>query len=142
MNSLSSQHAGKKVDLAVVIRTAVVAFALAGIAACASIGQRPPEEVVGQRAQARWDALVKGDLKSAYGYLSPGSRSVMDQANYESTIRRGFWKAAKVDKVMCSAQQSCEVHVTIEYDFRGAVTKTPLRETWIKEGPDWWWVQK
>ena len=117
-------------------------LALVGIAACATIGQSPPEETVVKRAQERWDALVKGDLKSAYGYLSPGTRSVMDLANYESTVRRGFWKAAKVDKAVCAAQQSCEVYVTIEYEFRGTQTKTPLRETWIQEGRDWWLVQK
>jgi hypothetical protein len=113
-----------------------------GIAACTLIDQRRPEETVVKRAQERWDALVKGDLKSAYAYFSPGTRTVMDLANYESTVRRGFWKSAKVDKADCAAQQSCEVYVTIEYEFRGAITKTPLRETWIQEGSNWWLIQK
>ena len=142
MNSLSTQHDGKRVWFAVPISKAILMSALVGIAACASIDQRGPEEGVVKRAQERWDALVKGDLKTAYGYLSPGSRSVMDLANYESTVRRGFWKSAKVDKAVCAVQQSCEVYVTIEYEFRGGLTKTPLRETWIQEGPDWWLVQK
>jgi hypothetical protein len=113
-----------------------------GVAACASLDQRPPEEKVAARAQERWDALVKGDLKAAYGYLSPGSRSVMDQASFETGIRRGFWKSAKVDKVVCAVQQSCDVYVTIEYEFRGGQTKSPLRETWIQDGSNWWLVQK
>jgi hypothetical protein len=90
----------------------------------------------------RWDALVQGDVKSAYGYLSPGSRQVMDLTNYESSLRKGFWKSAKVDKAVCASEQSCDAYVTIEYEFRGMRTKTPLRETWIKEGSDWWLVQK
>ena len=143
MNSLSTQDGAKLIDFLVRIqRAAVLMVALVGVTACAVLDQRPPEEKVVARAQERWNALVKGDLKAAYGYLSPGSRAVMDLASYEASIRRGFWKSAKVDKADCAAQQSCEVHVTIEYEFRGGRTKTPLRETWIQEGPNWWLVQK
>jgi hypothetical protein len=142
-NSLSTQQTTRWVDFLVRISKAVAGMvALAGVAACASIDSRAPEEVVVARAQERWDALVKGDLKTAYGYFSPGSRAVMDLANYEAGIRRGFWKSAKVDKAVCAVQQSCDVYVTIEYEFRGGHTKTPLRETWIQDGPNWWLVQK
>jgi hypothetical protein len=125
-----------------ITKAAVLMVALVGVTACAAIDPRPPEEKLVARAQERWDALVKGDLKAAYGYLSPGSRAVMDLASYEASIRRGFWNSAKVEKVDCAAQQSCEVYVTIEYEFRGARTKAPLRETWIQEGSNWWLVQK
>jgi hypothetical protein len=121
---------------------AVAAIAVIAIAGCAALDRGPPEEVVVKRAQERWDALVKGDFKAAYAYLSPGSRAVMDQASYESSIRRGFWKAAKVEKAVCETRQKCDAHVTIEYEFRGARTKTPLSETWIQEGSNWWLVQK
>jgi hypothetical protein len=143
LNSLSTQDGGKLIDFLVRIQSAAVLMvALVGVTACAVFDQRPPEEKVVARAQERWNALVKGDLKAAYGYLSPGSRAVMDLESYEASIRRGFWKSAKVDKADCAAQQSCEVYVTIEYEFRGGRTKTPLRETWIQEGSNWWLVQK
>ena len=98
--------------------------------------------MVKERAQARWDALVKGDLNAAYGYLSPGSRSIISASDYAGTIRRGFWKAAKVEKVECGSAQSCEVFATIEYEFSGMRTKTLLRETWIRDGSEWWYLQK
>jgi hypothetical protein len=142
LNSLSTQHASKRIEFSVRIVKVAAAVGLAGVAACASVSQRPPEESVAARAQERWDALVKGDTKTAYGYLSPGSRAVMDQANFEAGIRRGFWKSAKVEKAVCATQQSCDAYVTIEYEFRGGLTKTPLRETWIQEGANWWLVQK
>jgi hypothetical protein len=143
LNSLSTQHALNWIDFPVrMAKVAVLAVAVVAGVGCSALDQRPPEEKVVARAQERWDALVKGDLRASYGYLSPGSRSVMDLATYESGIRRGFWKSAKVDKVVCAAQQSCDVHVTIEYEFRGGLTKTPLRETWIQEGSNWWLVQK
>jgi hypothetical protein len=120
----------------------VLAVTLAMLAGCAGIGTRPPEQAVQERAQARWDLLVKGDIAAAYGYMSPGSRSVITPQGYESSIRRGFWKSAKVDKVECATPESCEAHATIEYEYRGQRIKSPLRETWIQEGRNWWFVQK
>jgi hypothetical protein len=116
--------------------------ALLALGGCASIRGGPPDQQVVARAQERWDALVKGDVNAAYGYLSPASRQLMDLTSYESSIRKGFWKSAKVDKAVCASEQSCEAHVTIEYEFRGLRTKTPLRETWVKEGSEWWMVQR
>jgi hypothetical protein len=142
LNSLSTQHAFRRAGITARISVALCCIAVVGIGACASVGSGPAEPQVVSRAQERWDALVKGDVKTAYGYLSPGSRQVMDLTNYESTLRKGFWKSAKVDKAVCASPQSCDAHVTIEYEFRGMRTKTPLRETWIKEGSDWWLVQK
>ena len=117
----------------------LVALAMAG---CAALQPRPAEEVVKEKAQARWDALVKGDIKAAYAFMSPGSRSVITPEGYEASIRKGFWKSAVVEKVECSSPQSCDAIATIEYEYLGRRTKTPLRETWIKEGSEWWYLRK
>jgi hypothetical protein len=111
------------------------------LCACAAVAPRS-ETVVKERAQARWDALVKGDFNAAYGYLSPGSRSVTTATDYSAGLRKGFWKSAAIDKVECGSAQSCEVFATIEYEFSGMRTKTPLRETWIRDGSEWWYLQK
>ena len=123
---------------------AVVVFvvAVAGLGGCAALDSRPPEEVVKERAQQRWNALVQSDFKTAYQYLSPGSRAVTSLEGYASGLRAGFWKAATVDKVLCGNPDSCDAVLTIEYEFRGSRIKTPLKETWIKEGSSWWFVQK
>jgi hypothetical protein len=142
LNSLSTQQAAESLDFLRRIAKAAGVAAVVGVAACAGLDRRPPEEQVGARAQERWDALVKGDLKTAYGFLSPGSRSVMDLATYEASIRRGFWKTAKIEKVVCATQQSCEAQGTIEYELRAGRTQTPIRESWLKEGSNWWFVQK
>jgi hypothetical protein len=118
--------------------TGVLAIVLCG---CAAVAPRS-ETVVKERAQARWDALVKGDFNAAYGYMSPGSRSVTSATDYASGLRRGFWKSAVVEKVECGSAQSCDVSATIEYEFMGMRTKTPLRETWIRDGSEWWYLQK
>jgi hypothetical protein len=144
LHSLSTHPGGKAVDFLKrmgVPAAGVLAVALVGLTACAALDRRPPEAIVKERSQARWDALVKSDVKAAYGYLSPGSRTITTPEAYEGGIRKGFWKSATVDKVEC-AQQKCDVDATIEYEFQGRRTKTPLRETWIQEGSNWWYVQK
>ena len=115
------------------------AVALAG---CAALDPRPSHEIVKARAQARWDALVKSDFKTAYGFLSPGSRSVVSAEGWAGALRAGFWKSAVVEKAVCEAPETCEVHTTIEYEHRLGRVKAPLRETWIKESGHWWYVQK
>ena len=123
------------------IRSGVAGIIL-GVAGCAMLDTRPPEEVLKERAQQKWDALVRVDLKAAYQYLSPGSRAVVTPEAYASGIRAGFWKSAVVDRVTCEKPDVCDVHLLIEYDHRGMRIKTPLKETWIKEGSSWWFVQK
>ena len=135
MNSLSTQRSVKSKRNFTVLILGVL------LAGCASL--RPaPEMIVKERSQARWNALVKGDLKTTYAYFSPGSQAVLSYEDYVVSVRRGFWKSASVEKVTCPSQDLCEVQLTIEYEFQRRATKTPLRESWIREGSDWWYVQK
>jgi hypothetical protein len=113
------------------------------LAGCASIVQGPaPAAVVKERAQARWNALVQGDVKAAYEYYGPGTRSTLSLAEFASGVKIGFWKSVTVDKVECGSADRCEVFTTIEYEHRGTKVKSPSRETWIKEGSDWWLVRR
>jgi hypothetical protein len=111
------------------------------MAACAAVNPRSSEDIVKERAQARWNALVQGDVKTAYEFFSPGSRAGLSLADFAGGIRIGFWKAVVVDKVECAAE-SCEVHSTIEYETRGMRVKTPHRETWVRDGSNWWFLRR
>jgi nucleoside phosphorylase len=145
LNSLSTLQAEKwgiPVSLRTVLCRIGLGVAVVTAVGCAAVVPRTAEMIVKERAQARWDALLKGDSKAAYGYMSPGSRSVVTEKDYAASIREGFWKAAVVDGVECGAAQSCDALVTIEYEYLGRRTKTPLRETWIREGSDWWYLRK
>lgn len=145
MNSLSTQWALKRPVLLSVkcglsrVIVAVVAVAMLG---CAGMAPRSAETIVKEKAQARWDALVRGDINAAYGYMSPGSRSVITATDYAASVRSGFWKSAVVEKVECGSAQSCDVAATIEYEYQGRRTKTPLQEAWIREGSEWWYLRK
>ena len=145
MNSLSTQQAENPDSFGIARRTAAwvsLAALMAGVSGCAVLDGRAPGEVVKEKAQARWDALVKGDVPAAYGYFSPTSKSVMTLDAYRSSMKPGFWKAVTVDKVDCQTSESCDVVVTIEYEFQARRMKTQLKETWIREGRNWWYVQK
>jgi len=119
-------------------RLAVMVVVVA-VAACAALDKRTPSEVVKERAQARWDALVKDDIPEAYRYLSPGSRSVTSLEQYTASLRRGFWKSVVVHDAVCEPD-SCEIHATMVYEFQGRRITTPYKEKWIREGSNWWFV--
>jgi len=124
------------------MRKAMWAGVLVALAGCAGVAPRSPEDAVRARAQERWDALLKGDFSAAYGFLSPGSREVVSEKNYAGGLRRDFWKSARVEKVDCPSKDACQATVAIEYEFQGRRTKTPLGESWVREGSNWWYVQK
>lgn len=145
MNRLLTQYEVKAARLQGLRRITsgiVCLAAMAAIAGCATLGPKGPQEVVKQRAQERWDLLVKGEIRKAYEYFSPGTKAVLDVDGFVSSIRVGFWKSARVEKVECATADSCDAHITIEYAVGGTPVKSPLRETWVREGSGWWLVRK
>lgn len=110
------------------------------VAGCASSPPRPAEDVVKERSQARWDAMVKGDFRKGYEFLSPAGKSVYSEVQYDANYRRGFWSDAKVEKAECPTAELCEVDVRVSYKYNGVPMTAPLREKWVKQGSDWWFV--
>jgi hypothetical protein len=107
------------------------------LAGCATLSaDSPPEakqKVVAERAQARWELLIKGDVEGAYQYLTAGSKTAVSAALYKAKIKPGMWRSAKVDKVECEAEV-CKVEMMVTYDYgRMKGIKTPVPETWIIE---------
>jgi hypothetical protein len=108
----------------------------------AGLGPDTPADVkkdaVTARAKARWDALIKPDLPSAYTFLSPASRATMSLDQYKAKHKVGMYRAVTIDSVECEADR-CTVSLKLTYDyqrFKGMVT--PLSERWIiAEGQAW-----
>ena len=99
-----------------------------------------PQAVVTARAKARWDATVKGDLDTAYGYMSPASREVTSLEKYKANSRRDAFRDAKVESVACEAD-ACIVKLFVTYDHpRMKGITTPILESWIIDGGQAWYV--
>jgi len=112
-------------------------FALGLLVGCAGLSSTASPEAkqkfVAERAQARWQALIKGDIETAYSYLSAGSKVTTSLDAYKREIKLGMWRAAKVDKVDCESEV-CKVSMMITYDVRQIKgIQTPLVESWIIE---------
>jgi hypothetical protein len=100
------------------------------------------QQVAGERALARWQLLIKGDVEGTYQFLSAGSKAATSAEVYKAKIRPGMWRAAKVDWVDCKGE-ICKVMLQITYDTRPMKgIQTPLEETWIIENGSAWYVYR
>jgi hypothetical protein len=126
-------------------RVVVAAGVAILLSACAAI-LKPADmsAVVAGRALARWEALIAGDLGTAYSYLSPGTRQTVSLDRYKGRIKPGLWRKAEVKGVECK-DSACIVQLVITYDYKimgrqvGGLT-TDLVETWLVENGDAWYV--
>jgi hypothetical protein len=130
----------------------MVLVAIFGMASCAvspvgdgSGAAAAPEarrEAVTKRVNARWDALIKGDLEAAYALLSPASRETLTFDQFKQRTRKDAFREAKIDSVDCSAD-SCTVKLWITYDHRLMKgVQTPLVETWVFDKGEPWLVYR
>ena len=100
------------------------------------------QEAVAARAKARWDALIKPDLASAYAFLSPASKATMSLDQYKAKHRVGMYRAVTIDNVVCDADR-CTVNLKLTYDFqRYKGITTPLVERWIITQGQAWYVEQ
>ena len=120
-----------------------VAVAVAGCATIApDSSAEQKQKVIAERAQARWDMLIKGDVGGAYQFLSIGSKAGMPAELYKAKIKPGLWRQAKVGKIDCEVEV-CKVTMLVTYDAkRMKGVETPIDETWIIEKGSAWYVYR
>lgn len=97
---------------------------------------------VQERAQARWQAIVTGDLDTAYTFANPGFRSTIHPELHHNRLVNGIeWLEAHVDQVECQAQR-CTVTVNARYEVTDPPTgldfSETLQEIWIFVNDQWW----
>lgn len=134
------------------VRLSLVAAVVAG---CASIGpadtegwrssQRP---VIKQRAEARWDALIKGNYETAYGFLTSAQRSVVSLQQYKGSIGGAvLWQVARVDDIRYDSPTVAAVSVAVTYRFmppgsggKEIESVRQMQEKWLYKDGGWWYT--
>jgi predicted small secreted protein len=129
---------------------ALLAVSLAAsLAGCASmsgggkdLAPEAKQALVTERINARWNALIKGDLDQAYTFMSAGSQEAMPLKVYKAKLKPGMWRAAKIDSMNCDAE-ICQAKMTLTYDHKMMKgVQTPFQETWILEKGNAWYVYR
>ncbi len=108
---------------------------------------RPPEEIVKQRALERWAIREQGKVDGLYEFLSPAKRQTVTKSTYETQLDGDIkYFDVEVRKVTCEQDNSvCRVklYVGFEMDTRYGKNKagTIFEEKWIKEDKQWWFAK-
>jgi hypothetical protein len=127
-----------------------IAFCAAlALVACATLSADSSNEAkqaaVKKRAEARWTALVKGDVSGSYALLSPASKAVLTEEQYRDRMRRNKFDGIDIGDITCSAD-ACKVKVWITFDatpLKGHTIKgirTAATETWVMDRGEYWYV--
>ena len=128
--------------------TVLVLLAVMLLSACATTSSSSPEDIVKQRAQARWDALLSRDYAGAYALYSPGFRSTATVVDFEINIRmrRIAYTSATYQGQNCD-ENTCTVTFQVGYRVGTPVPGVgvwdgfqDINDQWVKTGGEWWYL--
>jgi hypothetical protein len=114
---------------------------------CAAVAPNS-DDIIAERAQARWDAVLAKDYAIAYAYYSPGFRSKVSVTDLEIKLRlqRVKWTSAKYRDHTCT-EDVCTVRVDIGYQVGAPVPGVDVwngfdlvEEQWVKTDGEWWYI--
>ena len=124
----------------------LAAAAAALLAACGG-EPRPPEEVVPDRAQARWNAIVEGDYETAWSYYTPGYRERVSAGEFSADMsgRPFTYRGAEIRSVECG-EERCELRVAVSFEvpvapnqLGGFESRQGVDEIWLFIDGQWWY---
>lgn len=116
-----------------------------------SVQEAPKSDVraLETRAQARWDAILKGEYAGAYALETPAYRSINDlvhfQLQFAGQVHR---ESVRVEKVLIDPAEDGIATVVMKLDFKTMVANQLIdstsypRETWVKRDGQWWHLSK
>ena len=119
------------------------------LSACAMTPASDDERVV-ERAQQRWDAVIAGDLETAYEFFSPGYRSTHSLIDFGVAERMRRVKRNSAEYVEHTCEESrCLVKFRVGFTVYQPVpgmpkydSKSMVEDTWIKTNGEWWYLPK
>ena len=124
----------------------LLAAGVLALAGCAALTPKTPEQVVAERAEARWAALIDGEFGKAWTYTQPGYRAIIKQKDYRKQFgRAGQWKGAQVHEVKCEAERCMvKIRLTTQFEIPNFVGKDEVGyvdEQWVREDGQWSYYQ-
>ena len=106
----------KRIVSHIKLNLAGAALCLLLLSGCATTTtQDAPETTLEERAMARWDALLGGDLAAAYEFLTPAFRSSVSSLQYQRSIliQKVKWTGAKFIEENCE-DTNCKVKISLD----------------------------
>ncbi len=141
--------------LALVLATGLASAGLVTLPGCAMLQpefseawQESQRDVLKQRAEARWQAVIKSDLDAAYLFTTPEYRSVVTVQQYKGKYGRvANWRVARVVNVSYDVPAVATVSVEVTYRVllpgsggEAVETRKLISEKWIYKNRDWWYT--
>ena len=127
------------------IRWGLLSLILLFIGGCASFVERNPEEIVRQRINGRWDALIEGRLETAYTYESPEYRELFSFQDFRKTINGvGSWRKIEIEGVecvdkLCVANIIIYATINVGMGFEVVESDARAKENWIQQTTSGQW---
>ncbi len=125
-----------------------LACSLMLLSACATTAVDTKIDSIEQRATARWEALLGGDLQAAYEYLSPATRSSINSLQYQRSVllQKVRWTGAQYIEESCE-ETTCKVTISLDYVIHGALPgirsfedSQVVEESWVLVDGVWYFV--
>jgi hypothetical protein len=127
------------------LKIALVVGVLLMLSACAPQNK---QSTIEERVNARWDALLAGNLAGAYEYLSPGYRSSVSSLQYQRKVllQQIKYTSAKYVSSKCE-KTTCNVTVLVGFTVYGALPGVKsfdgsrnIDESWVLVDGNWYVV--
>lgn len=126
-------------------------FLLAGSLLLSACGgdKRPPEEIVTERFNQRWQLISSQQYEKAYAFISPANKQLINEKDYVNEQQNGFFIYAlpEIKSVDCKKNADtvvnfCQVEFYIMAKRRDSQTSygTFLKENWVLEDKNWWFI--
>ncbi len=105
-------------------------------------------DLVEQRFQKRWQALIDRDFETAYGLESQAYRDSVDLPGYVNSYHPDLvWNSVKVDKINIETKTKAVVSYRLSFTFKTdwdmVLENTDFHdEEWFFENGEWWHDKK